>query len=133
MTQVNGTPHAYYNGTWNTSDSSNFAARFASVIERYKLPAPPFTITWSKVGSVSIVNGLTADACDFPGRSFWFRQLAGRLNSGLPTRPPPNGFTTRWNSCALLATRQRKPRFERTVGTSLANASRPSYQRSLSF
>ena len=51
VTQVNGTPHAYYNGTWFTSGSSNFAARFASVIERYKLPAPPLTIAWSKVRS----------------------------------------------------------------------------------
>jgi hypothetical protein len=67
-TQVNGTPFAFYDGSWRYRDSTNFDTRFAAQIARYKPIVPPFKIPWAKVSSVTIVGGLTADSSDYPGQ-----------------------------------------------------------------
>jgi hypothetical protein len=67
-TQVDGKPFAYFDGAWRYEGTSNFDARFKSLMQRHTLAGPPWTIDWTKVGSITIVDGLIPDSALHPGQ-----------------------------------------------------------------
>jgi hypothetical protein len=69
-TRVHGKLATYFNGkTWIPADSTQFnQGRLTALHTQYRVPAPPYTIDWSRVSSVQIVDGVAVNEVGTPGR-----------------------------------------------------------------
>ena len=69
-TRVDGKVAAYTFGQgWVLAGTPQFnAKRLAALHAQHRVAPPPYTIDWSRVASVAIVNGVVPDAQDNPGQ-----------------------------------------------------------------